>query len=241
MLHLNVIVVLFVMNTSTPTTTAWTPFTMDTRTSGTAVRSVISTTVAVRANNSDGASEKLAAVNKNNNSQEASILSRRQCINTAVAATVLRAGLLAGGTVARAELEEEESSPSSTTSATTATASDDPLETFGKSLQQQNEMFRSLNWPQSAVSPLPTAGSVTEDQPSDMQKVLMDAQKKKQIDPRTHGWDWHNRSSLYFSSICKESFKILSFPSADHSWAMPKHPTYAAIQMDADCFQVIHI
>lgn len=67
-----------------------------------------------------------------------------------------------------------------------ATPPEDPLEAFGKALQQEPRI-PTTPWPQS-TSPLPHSPPPPDDSPtSDMEKALMDAQKKNQIDPRTHG------------------------------------------------------
>jgi hypothetical protein len=65
--------------------------------------------------------------------------------------------------------------------------STDPLDAFGKQLQQQG-VPSSAKWPQSP-SPLPTRTKSASELtlPNDMQDALDRAAKKKKIDPRTHG------------------------------------------------------
>lgn len=66
----------------------------------------------------------------------------------------------------------------------------DPLEAFGQQLQQQSAQLllpQPTTQPPTQQTPSPPAQNIPDNASSDLQKALESAQKKKQVDPRTHG------------------------------------------------------
>jgi hypothetical protein len=72
---------------------------------------------------------------------------------------------------------------------------EDPLDAFAQQLQQQSEMAATAmrsDWPGTAAQDLPPSPLIplpAEETPpaSDLETAMKSAQKKKQVDPRTHG------------------------------------------------------